>query len=452
MDQVLERASQDYGSESQKECQDILDSVEDLDGFEGFNKTKCCTDDEHFFRSSSEETIPQLDGAADDMFSSSGGSTENTPDRDLNVENERSSKLAILLHDIDSGSCSRKKEKSFWGSLPFHEAEKVNTDSRCVNSCRPGIYTSSTKDSEFVSCFSGEDGGQVDVTLQNADTSTYNSREGHLFVERSVRDLMRRKRNYRSEPLDCGYGKANNFTVDSRQKKVVLSRDLDSEVLRSNEPSLRYRDSSHLMPCLTNPKAIVNVFYENKPGYSNSSMYGKLPLVDVCDGLEQASSPNVGEIPGSETVSGPSQVCFDPCLSEAETIGVGPVSLDGCEILASKKSNSGACNADAHDSTPSMQCADKDYFSPSTKRRLLLGNQNSNDRKQKDDAVLPALSQSMPMVTNFDGEQILSIGLTTCRKPPNADLMHKEPFASTSSTMSWKRALLKQKDVEGETG
>ncbi|KAL4028957.1 hypothetical protein IC575_012175 [Cucumis melo] len=446
MDQVLERASQDYGSESQKECQDILDSVEDLDGFEGFNKTKCCPDDEHFFRSSSEETIPQLDGAADDMFSSSGGSTENSPDRDLNVENERSSKLAILLHGIDSGSCSHKKEKSFWGSLPFHEAEKVNTDSTCVNSCRPDIWTSSTKDSEFISCFSSEDGGQVDVTLRNAGTGTHNSREG-----RSVRDLMRRKRNSRNEPLDCGYGKAQNFTVDSRQKKV-WSRDLNSGVLRSNENSLRFRDSSHLMPCLTNPNASVNVFYENKPAYSNSSMYGRLPLVDVCDGFEQASLPNVGEIPGSETVSGPSQVCFDAWLSEAETPGVGPASLGGCEILASKKSNSGVCNADAHDSTPSMQCADGDYFSPSTKRRFLLGNQNSNDRKQKDDAVLPGLGQSMSMVTNFDGEQILSIGLTTCRKPPNADLVHKEPFASTSSTMSWKRAFLKQKDVEGETG
>lgn len=450
MDQVIERASQDYGSESQKECQDILDSVEDLDEFEGLNKTKCCPHDEHLFRSS-EETIPQLDGAADDMFSSCGGSTENSPDRDLIIENERSSKL-VVLHGIDSGSCSHKKEKSLWGSLPFQEAEKGNTDSTCVNSCRPDMCASLTKDSEFISCFSREDGRQMDVTLQNAGTDTYTSREGHVFVERSVHDLMRRKRHCRSEPLDCGYGKFKNFTVDSMQKKV-WSRDLDSQVLQSNDHSLRFRDSSHLMPCLTNQNSSSDVFCENKSAYSNSSMYGKLPLIDGCDGLVHASSPNVGEIPGSETVIGPSQVCFDPWLSESQTLGVGPVSLGGCEILASKKSNSGASAADAQESTPSMQCADEDYLAPSAKRRFILVNQNSNDRKQKEDAVLSGLGHSVPMVADFDGEQIPSIGLTTCRKPPNADLMHKEPLnASTLSNMSWKLALLDQEDVEGRTG
>ncbi|XP_038890095.1 DNA polymerase zeta catalytic subunit isoform X2 [Benincasa hispida] len=453
MDQVLERASQDYGSESQKECQDILDSVEDLEEFEGFNKRKCCPDDEHLHRSSSEETIPQLDGASDDVFSSCGGSTENSADRDLNFENEKSSKLAAL-HGIDSGSCSHKKEKSLWGSLPFHETEKLNTDSTCVNSCRPDICASLTKDSEFISYFSRDDGRQMDVTLQNAGAGagTYNSREGYVFVERSVRDLMRRKRHYRNEPLDCGYGKVKNFTVDSRQRKV-WSRDLDSQVFQSNEHSLRFRDSSHLMPCLTNQNSSSDVFYENKSAYSNSSMYGKLPLVDGCDGLVQASSPNVGEIPGSEIVTGPSQVCSYVWLSESETLGVGPVSLGGCEILASKESNSGASDANAHESTPSIQCADEDYLAPSTKRRFLLVNQYSNDRKQKEDSVLSGLGHSVSMVADFHGEQTLSIGLTTRRKPPNADLIHKEHLnVSTSSIMPWKLAPLDQKDVEGRTG
>lgn len=446
MDQVLERASQDYGSESQKECQDILDSVEDLDEFESFKKRKCCPDDEHLFGSSSEETIPQLDGAADDMFSPCGGSTENSPDRDSSIENDRSSKLAVL-HGIDSGSCSHKKEKSLWGSLPFHKAQKVNTDSTRVNSCRPDICVNSTKDSGSVSCFS-EEGRQMDVTLQKAGTGTCTSREGNVFIECSVRDFMRRKRQYRSEPLDCGYGEVNNLTVDSRQKKV-WPRGLDSQMLQSNECNLRVQDSSHLVPCLTNQNASSDEIYE-KSTYSDSSVYGILPLVDDCDGLVQANSPNVGEIPGFETVTGPSQVCFDPGLSEPETIGLGPVSLGGCETLARKKSNSVVSDADAHESIPSMPCADENYLAPNTKQRFLLGNQNSNDRKQNEDASLSGLAH-FATVADFDAEQILSIGMTTRKKPPNVDLMHKES-TSTTSIMSRKLALLDQKDVDGRTG
>lgn len=453
MDQVIERASQDYGSESQKECQDILDSVEDLDEFEDFNKRKSCPDDEHLIASSSEEAIiPQLDGAADDMFCPRGGSTESSPDRD--IENERSSKL-VVLHGIDSRSCSHKIEKSLWASLPLHEAQKVNTDSTCVNSCKLDIFASLTKDSGSVSCFSREEGNQMNVALQNAGTGTHTSREGNISVECSSRDLMRRKRQYRSERLDSGYGKVNNFTVDSRPKKALL-RDLGSQVLQSHKRNLRLCDSSHSMPCLTNQNASSDKFYVKKSTSSDSSMYGKLPLVNDRDGLVQASSPNVVEIPGSETVTGPSQVCYDPWLSETETLGLGPdASLGGCETLANKKSNSGVKNADAHESIPSMRCADEDYLAPNTKRRFLLVNQKSNDRKQKEDAVSSesGLCHSVSTVAIFDAEQILSIGMTTRRKPPNVDLIHKDLInTSTSSMVSRKLTLLDKKDVDERTG
>lgn len=447
MDQVLERASQDYGSESQKECQDILDSVEDLDEFEGFNKRKCCPDDDYLCRPFSGETIPQLDGAADDMFSPCGGSTENSPTGDSNFENERSSKRAIL-QDIDSGSCSYKKgkkEKSLRGSLPFHKAQRVNTDSTCVNSCKPDISANSTKDSGSACCFSGEEGIQMDVVVRNSGTRTDNSREGSVLAQSSLRDLMRRKRHYRSE-----YGELKNCTVDSKLTKV-WSRDSDFQALQSIEPKLSFQDSSLLMPCLTNQIASSVKFYEKKSSCSDSSMYGKLPLADGFDGLVQASSPNIGEIPGSETVTSPSQVCFDPWLSEPETLGPG--SLGGCGALASKKADSDLSDAVAHDGIPSMQHADEDLMAPETKRRLILVNQNSNDRKQKEDSVLSGLGSSVSMVADFDAEQILSIGMTTLKKPPNVDLMHKGPInASTSSIMSRTFALLDDKNVDGRTG
>lgn len=69
----------DYESESQKECQDILDSVEDSVDF-GATKERASNNVfpcNHISKLSADEKIPQLDGSGDDpRISPSAGSTE----------------------------------------------------------------------------------------------------------------------------------------------------------------------------------------------------------------------------------------------------------------------------------------------------------------------------------------------------------------------------------------
>ncbi|KAK4595876.1 hypothetical protein RGQ29_014100 [Quercus rubra] len=70
IDKVLEKANLDYESESQKECQDILDSIDDLIDFECLKeRASHCSDQNHFSISPSEKMIPQVDGSADDLIS-----------------------------------------------------------------------------------------------------------------------------------------------------------------------------------------------------------------------------------------------------------------------------------------------------------------------------------------------------------------------------------------------
>ncbi|KAF3952817.1 hypothetical protein CMV_021671 [Castanea mollissima] len=48
IDKVLEKANMDYESKSQKECQDILDSIDDLIEFEGLKeRASHCSDQNH---------------------------------------------------------------------------------------------------------------------------------------------------------------------------------------------------------------------------------------------------------------------------------------------------------------------------------------------------------------------------------------------------------------------
>ncbi|KAF3962428.1 hypothetical protein CMV_013064 [Castanea mollissima] len=49
IDKVLEKANMDYESKSQKECQDILDSIDDLIEFEGLKeRASHCSDQNHY--------------------------------------------------------------------------------------------------------------------------------------------------------------------------------------------------------------------------------------------------------------------------------------------------------------------------------------------------------------------------------------------------------------------
>ena len=79
----------DQESKSQ-ECQDILDSIDDLIDFEGLKeRASHCSNQNHSSICSLERMIPQVDGSVDDLFSiPCAGSTGNSSKSEMKNEFE----------------------------------------------------------------------------------------------------------------------------------------------------------------------------------------------------------------------------------------------------------------------------------------------------------------------------------------------------------------------------
>ncbi|CAO2832728.1 unnamed protein product, partial [Amaranthus hypochondriacus] len=164
INKVLEKANTDYENESQQECQDILDSIVDVlicDHEKGENT---------FSGQGPETKIPQVDGAGDDQESTSAASS---PEQ-LVLES-----LSSKRHTFTCGSSSfdfvtkKKRHKLQRGSLPFSE------DQQTSGQIQSGPNTKNTDNKG--SCV--------------ADLGT---------LDCSVRDLMRKKRCFRTESSSLG--------------------------------------------------------------------------------------------------------------------------------------------------------------------------------------------------------------------------------------------------------
>jgi DNA polymerase zeta len=196
IDKALEKANMDYESESQKECQDILDSIDDLSDFEGLKEgASHCSDQNHSSISSSEKMIPQIDGSADDLFSvPCAGSTEKSSEIEMRSEFEGSSECQSLQVVGARLTNKHKRKQSIWGSLPFSKMQKVKNDSEPVGFHTIDACVHETKDPINTSFLSGNVAGNCGGRfMKNADTDVHDLKESCTLVGCSVRDLMRRK-------------------------------------------------------------------------------------------------------------------------------------------------------------------------------------------------------------------------------------------------------------------
>ncbi|XP_010243556.1 PREDICTED: DNA polymerase zeta catalytic subunit [Nelumbo nucifera] len=191
MDKILEKANLEYESESQQECQDILDSVdnviEDLDDL----------DQNHLPQASLKNIIPQMDGSYDDHFTIVRTET--------NVELERSSPDEVV-EDTDiglGGEC--KRNKPVWGSLPFSTLPKAQTDVELPRFSFADTSSEEIKDGTDNFPFSGKKAENCsDASVANANANITHLQEGNTLTGCSLRDLMRRKRFYQVEPSEYG--------------------------------------------------------------------------------------------------------------------------------------------------------------------------------------------------------------------------------------------------------
>ncbi|KAG2695557.1 hypothetical protein I3760_07G018400 [Carya illinoinensis] len=341
IDKVLEKANIDYESESQKECQDILDSIDDLIDFEDLRgRASHSSDQNHSSRNSSEEMIPQVDGSGDDMFSTHcTGSTENASE--MKTSGLEQSLECQELQDVGGRFTSKNKRKQpVWGSLPFSTSQKVNNDLEAVDFHIIDECVSETKDRVGTSFLAvNEAGNCADGFMKNAGTDIHVLKESIASVGCSMRDLMRKKRSYRGEPRDCGPGRVKKVLLEGEQREGIflVPRRLSGELDKHSTESLNLKQS------FTGQQTNFHGASEVKAAHSDGPMYGKRPLLSSSESSLHASKlkdVNLGshERIGDEVGKGASTRHVDftgACASQVHT-------------------RAGLCNPKNVDSTASM--------------------------------------------------------------------------------------------------
>uniref|UniRef100_A0A2N9GNH1 DNA polymerase n=1 Tax=Fagus sylvatica TaxID=28930 RepID=A0A2N9GNH1_FAGSY len=359
IDKVLEKANMDYESESQKECQDILDSIDDLSDFEGLKEgASHCSDQNHSSISSSEKMIPQIDGSADDLF-----------------------------------------------SVPCNCAGRF---------------------------------------MKNADTDVHDLKESCTLVGCSVRDLMRRKRSYRVEPPDDGSGRTKKALLEGEQREGLLlgHKQLNDELDKNPIESLNLRQS------LVGQQTNFQEAYEVKAAHSDSSMYGKLPLLYSSDSLSQASRLKDGNF-GSHEKVGP-WICKPKTIDSAASMGhreidnvkesgfgVTAIAIERFQqiVLLLQLFANGLVELEylvqmfhesGHKDEPSLVWVHDKSFenlvgTNVTTDSMGLQNQNCSGGKHVRDFILSGFGSSKTVVVNTQEKCMELIGMTFCKKPPIAD-------------------------------
>lgn len=207
IDKVLEKANIEYESESQKECQDILDSIDDMNDF-GCSKergTSSANFSSHS-QASSEKSIPQVDGSSDGCcHSPSTGLEEGLLKMEKKVELKKFSQQQALDNNSKSSSNKKRKYSSLWGSLPFAMIPKVTSHPE-LNSLNTNDGSAGGCENQNLECSSSHSQRRLDY-LSDTPTEKAESdahlQEASVFERCSVRDLMRKKRCHLFNPLDC---------------------------------------------------------------------------------------------------------------------------------------------------------------------------------------------------------------------------------------------------------
>ncbi|XP_060966824.1 DNA polymerase zeta catalytic subunit isoform X2 [Cannabis sativa] len=264
IEEVLEKANMDYESESQKECQDILDSIDDS------VDVKDSPEYNHTRRISSEKIIPQLDGAGDDMLDTPcAGSSGNISEMDSKSKFDETCEHQMTLEDSfiekqekddthSSLTHKHKRKKLFWGSLPFSINQKSNIDRDTVYSCSEAkVPVTESSSAEF------KMGQHEDSSMKNVRDDVSGIKEGTSLVECSVRDLMRRKRHYRVEPVEfCSLG-VEKVSLEKKEKEDIniVPTHLGFQI---GEPNKRPLEPLNLCPSFTGPESLHREFYDVK--------------------------------------------------------------------------------------------------------------------------------------------------------------------------------------------
>nr|GMD05868.1 DNA polymerase zeta catalytic subunit isoform X1 [Ipomoea batatas] len=279
LDKVLEKAHADYENESQQECEDILDTVQDRANIEGFDgRAADLIDSNHSCKTSSDRMIPQVDGSSDsfDAFSCAGKSHHESG-APSGTDSWHDAHLAMISN--------RKKRRQKWGSLPVSSGQRtsdlspstaLSTISRCGNHI---------KDDSGLP-YSVGSGANLSPSIVKGSTK-------EIMVNCSMRDLMRKKRYYRAEPSECRAQIKKSPSDEEDKGSLYIGQTLDEQYkipfaysMNMNSGGIQQRECDE-----TNSCTAFQMHYEPYDAKTDNLANGKLPIYSGhCNTLPRDSS------------------------------------------------------------------------------------------------------------------------------------------------------------------
>ncbi|KAK7337781.1 hypothetical protein VNO77_18368 [Canavalia gladiata] len=318
IDKVLEEANMAYESESQKECQDILDSIDDMLELESPKEKPLFSFDHNCpIEPLSNRKLPQVDGSNDDEFSSPCASLAGTSSPvQINSEYKRASDYHAL-HNTGTRNVSEDKRDKQWGSLPFTITDQVNIDGEHATLLVTHPFESETVDSAHSDYLNRNEVRNSACSIRNMDQGVLDSKEVHRLVNCSLRDLMRRKRSYRVEQAECESGTTKKLLLDQHKvpNTCLQQEQLDLKTMQTYEEETELQKNC-----------------EKKVSNHDNSVCGKQPPPAGSSSFPQASQPEdeyVGQLEMEDLeanmvlmncINGGSSMCGGPNLHKPEKL------------------------------------------------------------------------------------------------------------------------------------
>jgi DNA polymerase zeta len=457
IDKVLEKANIDYESESQKECQDILDSIEDLVNFEVF-KEKASHSVDHSPQTSLEKKVPQSDTLRSSPYGSAGSSFK----VDSKSECKGYSQDQILLTTDSCISNKQKRNRSLWCSLPFSINQKANDDPEVARSKVVDLHVDESKNYAGT-VMTGNEEAKCSDAFVNADK---NACEASVLVGCSVRDMMRRKRSRRTAQHGDGSVRVKNVHLGGEQDEsnILFPKQLDLHILPNDEndkrvygpldfrPSVNNQQTEFLETCapkaiphasssassmqvVTNPLSAGTRREELQCTFTAMKQDAVVSMVD-CE-INKGKEFDFGGVTSIEPITSTVSSKFDslPDNYLSKHILLADKRLERTEAAGSNCSPALPIDHDmfardsykpkyVHQGRSSLQNL---YDIPTTHligmgMSVDTGLQSENcAANQEGDSGLSILGSSAPEAFKMGGETTDLLGMTFCKKPPTAE-------------------------------
>ncbi|XP_047315790.1 DNA polymerase zeta catalytic subunit isoform X1 [Impatiens glandulifera] len=383
IDKVLEQANMDFESQSQQECQDILDSIEAPAKSDTLNDKCFSTDHNSACQISLKNMIPQVDDSRN---------VPNSVEQSYNVETHHESEMLFRgnAHQGKGSSSThrRSRKKSNWGSLPFSSTQKIHGDKapieaaecKIANSENEEVYESPRTCSDTV----------VDSLCPLTSTSA--------LIGCSTRDLMRQKRSQR---FQCSreVQRLRKASPEKGKDPFSFPRDLEAHQLQNDMLGKRPLASVDSKPSLSRDVEAslhMNKSIEDlKMHLSGETCHSRPDYFEDLQCCKQSLTCNDGllqENASKESTNFPSEI-FENVVGTVDKAEFNMI-LEGGKSPENDKTASQCCAV-------SVDCC---------KDKGIIGRQDAN-RKTLDSPVLSHLINTGP-------NEVELSPMTFHRKPP----------------------------------